>query len=247
MKAGDGGDGKTNVSTVVTTTLTMVGEHWEYDGVFQKSDEKLNVSLSASDEQPQPISDLNVFPIQHATEGELESLRERGRKFWSCRNMQYVSYTGWDSNKAEKFTNARFMIDIATYKKMHADTKTNQRRLRDDLGDDVSTADPPSEDFLLLLPHTFLGFNMQEKKWLSLLVENVSSVCWNQEAFNTLVVDNETKDLIMALVTNKINALQSTDLMSGKGNGLIILLHGGPGTGKTLTAESVAEYTKKPL
>ncbi|KAK1853114.1 AAA family ATPase [Colletotrichum chrysophilum] len=36
-------------------------------------------------------------------------------------------------------------------------------------------------------------------------------------------------------------------VIEGKGNGLIILLHGGPGTGKTLTAESVAELAKKPL
>ncbi|KAH8702010.1 P-loop containing nucleoside triphosphate hydrolase protein [Talaromyces proteolyticus] len=35
--------------------------------------------------------------------------------------------------------------------------------------------------------------------------------------------------------------------IEGKGNGLILLLHGGPGTGKTLTAESVAELTRKPL
>jgi SpoVK/Ycf46/Vps4 family AAA+-type ATPase len=37
------------------------------------------------------------------------------------------------------------------------------------------------------------------------------------------------------------------DIIAGKGNGLIMLLHGGPGTGKTLTAESVAEIAEMPL
>jgi SpoVK/Ycf46/Vps4 family AAA+-type ATPase len=31
-------------------------------------------------------------------------------------------------------------------------------------------------------------------------------------------------------------ALKRDDIIASKGNGLIILLHGGPGTGKTLTA-----------
>ena len=38
-----------------------------------------------------------------------------------------------------------------------------------------------------------------------------------------------------------------TDFMDGKGDGLIVLLHGGPGTGKTLTAESIAELVERPL
>lgn len=37
------------------------------------------------------------------------------------------------------------------------------------------------------------------------------------------------------------------DLVRGKGKGLIILLHGVPGVGKTSTAECVAEYTNRPL
>jgi len=36
----------------------------------------------------------------------------------------------------------------------------------------------------------------------------------------------ETKELITALVTNQIAVERGTDLMSGKGNGLFILLHG---------------------
>ncbi len=37
------------------------------------------------------------------------------------------------------------------------------------------------------------------------------------------------------------------DLVHGKGRGLIILLHGPPGVGKTSTAETIAAYTKRPL
>ena len=70
---------------------------------------------------------------------------------------------------------------------------------------------------------------------------------WNKQAFRHLVIDEEIKDIIQALVTSKLETDQTTDFIQGKGNGLIILLHGGPGTGKTFTAESVAELAEKPL
>jgi len=37
------------------------------------------------------------------------------------------------------------------------------------------------------------------------------------------------------------------EAVEGKGRGLVILLHGPPGVGKTLTAETVALATGKPL
>jgi SpoVK/Ycf46/Vps4 family AAA+-type ATPase len=82
------------------------------------------------------------------------------------------------------------------------------------------------------------------------MVKHIRDIQWNKEAFNLrLVLKEEKKELIRALISVHIgqkNALK-TDFMDGKGDGLIILLHGGPGTGKTLTAESVAELAERLL
>ncbi|EFX01706.1 aaa family ATPase [Grosmannia clavigera kw1407] len=124
---------------------------------------------------------------------------------------------------------------------------------RDDLGlsEATRTGDRPSltlkDEFLLCLPLRIQGYHMEKKIWEMLLVGNMEEVQWNDDAFKLLVIGQEKKDLIQALITNRIAADEATDLMSGKGNGLFILLHGGPGTGKTLTAESVAEVARKPL
>lgn len=75
----------------------------------------------------------------------------------------------------------------------------------------------------------------------------IRDVTWNKKSFEHLVVDDETKELVQALVKHQIAGHKSTDIIDRKGNGLIILLHGGPGTGKTFTAESVAEMAEKPL
>lgn len=80
-----------------------------------------------------------------------------------------------------------------------------------------------------------------------LQVDLVEDVIWNKKAFTHLVIEEDTKDIIRALITSNLETQQGTDLIQGKGNGLIILLHGGPGTGKTFTAESVAEMAERPL
>jgi AAA+ superfamily predicted ATPase len=45
----------------------------------------------------------------------------------------------------------------------------------------------------------------------------------------------------------KAMKLTQIDIVRGKGQGLIILLHGPPGSGKTSTAETIAAYTRRPL
>lgn len=50
--------------------------------------------------------------------------------------------------------------------------------------------------------------------------------------------------MIYALINVQKSAGKMDDIIAGKGNGLIILLHGSPGTGKTLTAERFVPETQ---
>ncbi|KAF4833070.1 Fidgetin-like protein 1 [Colletotrichum siamense] len=111
----------------------------------------------------------------------------------------------------------------------------------------MSQEEPPRHPFLLLLPPTVLGYAMKDKTWRTLQVAHFSPIDWNKKAFEQLVLSPEKKELIEAVIRGHISTNDSTDVIEGKGKGVIILLHGGPGTGKTLTAESVAELAEKPL
>ncbi|PBK82389.1 P-loop containing nucleoside triphosphate hydrolase protein [Armillaria gallica] len=107
------------------------------------------------------------------------------------------------------------------------------------------------EERLHLLPSEVYGFNLVTKDWTSFLVEKLKEVIFDEHAWDHLVLDEDIKTLIKGLVEVTKNKTSSSkminDVISGKGGGLISVLHGPPGTGKTLTAESVAELLRRPL
>ncbi|KAK0624599.1 hypothetical protein B0T17DRAFT_530561 [Bombardia bombarda] len=226
-------------------------EAWGFDGNFEMFESHLPIQKLPSYIKEFDISHLEVYPMKFAPKEEVHNLRSRGKMFWKCRRQRYVCYSS--NSKFEEVpnsTDARFMVDIATYKQMHPDTpNTEQQHNSDALGTEIMNQEEPDlgDEFYMCLPTSIYGFNMQKKEWVSLEVGRMEDVEWNTEAFNLLVIDKETKELVQAVVTNQLNAEENTDLIRGKGNGLFILLHGGPGTGKTLTAESVAEIARKPL
>ena len=81
---------------------------------------------------------------------------------------------------------------------------------------------------------------------VNIFVDSIRPVTWNKTAYDRLVLPPQTKELVKALVTVRASqrgvkqglglAGKREDIIAGKGNGLIMLLHGGPGTGKSLTA-----------
>ncbi|KAF4624869.1 hypothetical protein G7Y89_g13298 [Cudoniella acicularis] len=73
-------------------------------------------------------------------------------------------------------------------------------------------------------------------------------VVWDESAFKKLIIEPKRRDLICSLVKSHRNDKHGfDDIIRNKGKGLVGLLSRGPGVGKTLTAEVVAELTHKLL
>ncbi|KAL2172749.1 hypothetical protein VTG60DRAFT_2568 [Thermothelomyces hinnuleus] len=136
--------------------------------------------------------------------------------------------------------------------------------------EDIETSSTKISDLeYLIMPFSVYGFVMRTRKWARLNLEMLSPVTrLNPDAdlisretpgtesggapFDQLVLPPGHKEMVLSLVSQHFrdkesNTFRSMDIVRGKGQGLIILLHGAPGVGKTSTAECVAEHFNKPL
>ncbi|KAJ5414772.1 hypothetical protein N7509_001399 [Penicillium cosmopolitanum] len=106
-----------------------------------------------------------------------------------------------------------------------------------------------TEEELLIASPVVLGFAFSEKLWLEFTISGISDIEWNVDAFDSLVLPNNQKSIVKALVeSHTFHAAENIDdVIQGKGKGLVAVLHGPPGTGKTLTAEGIAELLRRPL
>lgn len=108
--------------------------------------------------------------------------------------------------------------------------------------------DPLTDEQCLLANAMVRGFSFAEKRWLDFFIDKLAPAGWNKNCFEQLVLPETQKDLVQALVSNHVQQRSSfDDIVKGKGKGLILVLHGPPGVGKTLTAETVAEFCQRPL
>lgn len=108
-----------------------------------------------------------------------------------------------------------------------------------------------TEEELLISSPVVLGFVFSKKLWLELTISGIQEIEWNKGAFDSLVILDDQKSIIKALVQSQVSEAQGRktidDVIKGKGKGLVAVLHGTPGVGKTLTAEGIAELLQCPL
>ncbi|RAH47338.1 ATP-binding protein, partial [Aspergillus brunneoviolaceus CBS 621.78] len=129
--------------------------------------------------------------------------------------------------------------------------------------------DALSDDDFVIMSYRVFGFSLRSRKWEKLDLTHLSYIRGirveskgedqgkpqvRETAFDQLVLEEGHKKMLLSLVAQHYRdkesptaANEQVDIVRGKGKGLIILLHGAPGVGKTTTAEGVAELFEKPL
>ncbi|KAI9665897.1 MAG: hypothetical protein M1821_003832 [Bathelium mastoideum] len=211
------------------------------------------------EDEPFELHKILLYPFSILSKESIALLCRRGRKCWDLRQPNFVY-----CNESDQVKPGRYMIDQMTYSKLHSgyfgrpidefktrNTQTDPWRLA------LTFQDEPTEDEFLMMPVILPGYNLLEKEWLNLPVSDITPIRWSKQPFEDLVLPEETKRLVRAMVTVRAASIKTKreeailradfDIIPGKGNGLIMLFHGSPGTGKTLTAESVAEIAEMPL
>ncbi|KAK3358144.1 P-loop containing nucleoside triphosphate hydrolase protein [Lasiosphaeria hispida] len=206
-----------------------------------------------------PIQQIQAYPLR--LHPECESLRKslalRGEKILSLHGRHFQEYKGHalqerprqfqgDEEAIIAFnSHGRVMLDPVAYDMFYPNNKLTP------VMDTPVTASNLTEEQKMLLNPVLYGFSLGDKIWGAFAVSQVGGINWNDTIIDSLVLDSERKDFIHALVRTHGHKEAGNevfdDFVRDKGKGLIGLLSGPPGVGKTLTAEAVAEIAQRPL
>jgi len=133
------------------------------------------------------------------------------------------------------------MIDVAAFNehrpnhKITGTYKKSKTRWQDQ-------ANQKSDEQYLICDTEVFGYSLTDKRWCAFKIDLIQHVEYSGSAFNGLLLPTDLKATLLSLVEVHTNeALQFGDLIQDKGKGMIFLLHGEPGTGKTLTAGKFAD------
>ncbi|KAF4854571.1 Nuclear valosin-containing protein-like [Colletotrichum siamense] len=200
------------------------------------------------------ITDLRIFPLAYHKNKEdiISNALVRGRRFAGLREPRVMETNGpamfenrttrWEPYPVKFASHGRMIIDPAGFRSVNPNItflpEVHAGLSRDNLTD---------EELIICTP-VALGFCFGNSKWGGFAMSRLRDVKWNDQAFEDLVLEEPTKMLVRSMVKQHSSQTDDfDDFVSGKGKGIVCLFSGPPGSGKTLTAEAVAEITRRPL
>lgn len=200
------------------------------------------------------IQDLKLYPMEYSTRKDeiIEHARQRAKRFIAMVGHQYMEISGsamreirstrHEPREVRFFSFGKMIVDAKSFRLFEPDAEYNlavyQGLDRDKLDDD---------QLAICTPIVF-GYCFGVKQWGGFAIDRCQPVDWQNDAFEQLVLSKPRKTMVHSLVRQHKKRKEAfDDVVQGKGKGLIGLLSGKPGSGKTLTAESISQLTKQPL
>ncbi|KAK8121180.1 hypothetical protein PG999_005300, partial [Apiospora kogelbergensis] len=237
-------------------SLILSGEFVDYDGEkFGFREARLQIPKFEGSSR---LQDLNVVPLDlHVARDQiLQTLVTRGGRFEELTGQKHVQYSGMAVRKTKLGGHERFyikeriMVDAKTYSLLNPMDSFEMSPL--DPGKKRAITDRLTAEETILANATVRGYAFTHQLFLEFFIDDISEIEWNTACFDQLVLEATSKESIQALVSNHAKEHQQghvafDDIVKGKGQGLVFVLSGPPGVGKTLTAECVAECVKRPL
>ncbi|QRW10368.1 AAA family ATPase [Ceratobasidium sp. AG-Ba] len=216
----------------------------------------------------------DFLPIKKLSNRVRKMLIDRGKLYQKFAGLYHLSYDAFGIVKTRKGhsrrpAKGRVILDTAGFHRYNGCTPGSTNAFSDMCESPPSTPrqpttsldqdclkvgeyqsyDPLPDEVLCVFPPAHHGWSFTAKRWTLLLVEHLSEIVFDEMAFDQLVLKQDYKTMIKALVETHAGRGDGfiKDLVQGKGAGMVMVLHGKPGTGKTLTAEAISEHLKCPL
>lgn len=189
------------------------------------------------------FAELGLRPM---TDADRARFLARGKEYKRLNEKpSYMRYGGslvrrgyWNDTRYR--ADGRIMIDVRSFRVMDQ----NYSKFYGSMGDGERPVDITKEETQVYCSPYVYGFSFVAKTWGEMLIDQMSEIEFREDAFDQLVLDEDRKELINALVQTKVNF---SDFIDGKGGGISFLLAGTPGIGKTFTAEAISEKLHRPL
>jgi hypothetical protein len=185
--------------------------------------------------------DLPVKPYQ----GSLDAYIQRGHVFEALtKKPSYKDAKGKifikNSDAEEGFNripiDGRIMIDSFGYQENVTADRWHRKKELETIPDEMRQSTLP----------TVPMFSFEHRIWGEVLISEISEIQFDKTAFDRTVIPDRFKKMI-ANLTKNFYTTECSNFVRGKGRGLVFLLDGRPGVGKTLTAHGISELLELPL